>query len=69
MTPPTPLNPWGWFQFALPRGERRALELQRQIGAEFQFALPRGERLGFEGGNIAQCRFQFALPRGERPFH
>ena len=56
-----------WFQFALPRGERRGAVNDASNEAEFQFALPRGERLGgaalFDGDDL----FQFALPRGERP--
>ena len=35
----------GWFQFALPRGERRGLFQYTYDPKWFQFALPRGERL------------------------
>ena len=34
----------GWFQFALPRGERRCASPPSPTSTGFQFALPRGER-------------------------
>ena len=56
------------FQFALPRGERLALDVIGVCCDLFQFALPRGERRFCRKCLFALGKFQFALPRGERPY-
>ena len=55
------------FQFALPRGERRAVASVTPLAVTFQFALPRGERRRLLMRTGRFSGFQFALPRGERP--
>ena len=55
------------FQFALPRGERRSAQFNRNYTPWFQFALPRGERPSESRCSACGRGFQFALPRGERP--
>ena len=56
-----------WFQFALPRGERRDIIRLAVADWLFQFALPRGERHNKVNYEFLALMFQFALPRGERP--